>query len=632
MSAGGSAPRRRGILSGGRRREGRAGLLAALPAAALLPGCLTPLGARLEADEASYGIIERAQQGALGRTEPFTIEAPADTLRRRLLLDQDLPRVGPASLGSKDVEPIPEWPDPSYLGSRPAAEPDRSRAGSLEVGLLGALEIGARNSRAYQTEKERVFQAALALDLEDDHFRKTWAGVLSSGVEWDALTDPSTTILPSTAQASGFQRLKNGTLITLNLAVDLVKLLTQTRKSSFGILGDASVAIPLLRGSGSFVVAEPLHQAERDVVYAIYNFERFKRVFAVQVAADYYGVLQLQREAENQEENYRWLIGATRRARRMSEAQRLERIEEDQTRQDELEARDAWVESLTAYERALDRFKQLLGLPADAGIALRRADLDEILAAAPVPEEVPVEHVPADAPVLVVPPGREGGGPFELEPGKAVRIALENRLDLRVSVGRVFDSQRQTAVTADRLRADLVLFGGASIGERRLSAGDALLDDANFRPDEGRYSVLASLDLPLERTAERNLYRTSLIAYERSVRAVQEIEDQVKFEVRDDLRVLREARDRMRIQAQSVRLAEQRVEGASRLFEVNRAEARDVLEAQSDLVEARNRLSLEVVRHRVAELSLQRDLEVLGVDETGRWTEVDPGALQAGGK
>ena len=255
-----------------------------------------------------------------------------------------------------------------------------------------------------------------------------------------------------------------------------------------------------------------------------------------------------------------------------------------------------------------------------------------MLKAEPVPEEVPLEHVPADAPVLVVPPGREGAGPFELDPGKAVRLALENRLDLRVSVGRVFDAQRQTAVAADRLRADLVLFGGASVGERRVSAGDALLSDASFRPDQGQYSVLASLGLPLERTAERNIYRISLIAYERAVRFVQDLEDQVKFQVRDDLRVLREARDRMRIQALSVRLAEQRVEGASRLFEVNRAKARDVLEAQSDLVDARNRLSFEVVRHRVAELALQRDLEVLRVDETGRWTEVDPGALQAGGK
>jgi len=143
--------------------------------------------------------------------------------------------------------------------------------------------------------------------------------------------------------------------------------------------------------------------------------------------------------------------------------------------------------------------------------------------------------------------------------------------------------------------------------------------------------VLALLGLPLERTAERNLYRNSLIAVEQAVRAVQELEDQVKFQVRDDLRVLREARDRMRVQALSVRLAERRVDSTSRLLEVGRAEARDVLESQNDLVDAKNGLSLEVVRYRVAELSLQRDLDLLQVSETGRWTEVDPGALRARG-
>jgi outer membrane protein TolC len=84
----------------------------------------------------------------------------------------------------------------------------------------------------------------------------------------------------------------------------------------------------------------------------------------------------------------------------------------------------------------------------------------------------------------------------------------------------------------------------------------------------------------------------------------------------------------VRIQARSVRLAEQRVESTSRFLEVGQAEARDVLEAQSDLVEAKNVLSFELVRYRVAELALQRDLELLEVGPDGLWAEVDPAALQ----
>ena len=58
----------------------------------------------------------------------------------------------------------------------------------------------------------------------------------------------------------------------------MVKLLTQDLSSSLGIVGDATISIPLLRGSGKHIVTEPLNQAERNVVYAIYDAIRSKRI------------------------------------------------------------------------------------------------------------------------------------------------------------------------------------------------------------------------------------------------------------------------------------------------------------------------------------------------------------------
>jgi hypothetical protein len=37
------------------------------------------------------------------------------------------------------------------------------------------------------------------------------------------------------------------------------------------------VSIPLLRRAGWQIVTEPLTQAERDVIYEIWDFERYKR-------------------------------------------------------------------------------------------------------------------------------------------------------------------------------------------------------------------------------------------------------------------------------------------------------------------------------------------------------------------
>ena len=41
-----------------------------------------------------------------------------------------------------------------------------------------------------------------------------------------------------------------------------------------------SVTQPLLRGSGSRIVYEPLTQAERDLIYEVRSFERYRRSFA----------------------------------------------------------------------------------------------------------------------------------------------------------------------------------------------------------------------------------------------------------------------------------------------------------------------------------------------------------------
>jgi len=76
-------------------------LAAACTAATLalgLAGCMSPTEYRAQADKAAAQIIADKQQEALGRTEPFTIERPQDTLRRKLLVSQNLPVTGGESL------------------------------------------------------------------------------------------------------------------------------------------------------------------------------------------------------------------------------------------------------------------------------------------------------------------------------------------------------------------------------------------------------------------------------------------------------------------------------------------------------------------------------------------------------
>jgi outer membrane protein TolC len=591
-----------------------------------LVGCAAPAGQRADADRAAYAIVEQKQQQALGRTEPFRVEPARETLRRRLLAAGVLPQTGPASLGAGDLPRPPGWPegaDVEGAGETPPADIPLD----LELSLLDALQVAARNSREYQTQKETVFRSALALDLERDAFRTSFAGKLAG----EAIHDGGTTGVETRGEASLSRTLRSGATFATRVGLDLAKLLSGDRDAALGLFADVSIAIPLLRGAGREVVMEPLTQAEQQVLYAIWEFERFKRIFAVRVTSEYLGVLRDLDQVANAEENYRGLIASTRRARRLADAGRLPAIQVGQVIQDELRARSRWIRALESYRSRLDRFKLTLGLPTDAEIRLDRAEFDALASsyqefradASDVGSSGGPSVSPPDAPIELPPTDTTRAGGLELEEVKALQLALEHRLDLRTALGRVADAQRQVVVAADALRAGLDLTVAARGGERRtLASADS--GDASLRFDTGRYSALLNLDLPWERTAERNAFRETFLALEAAVRDLQQSEDQVKLEVRNELRQLAEARENIHIQDRALTLAKRRVRGTDLFLEAGRAEVRDLLEAREALLSAQNAVTEATIAYRTAELSLQRDLGLLQVDERGLWQEYDP--------
>lgn len=591
-----------------------------------LAGCLSAAGHREKADRAAASIISEKQREVYGRDDPFTIDRPSETFRQKLLLAQGLPFTGTESYTAAKLEPVPHWPEEGYPYDKlPPEEVEAPWEGPAPyvMSLTDALKIGARNSRDYQTQKEAIFLAALDVDIERNNFKTLFFSTLSGGGEADTSPDGPDGVEAS-ADATATKLLKTGALLAGTIAIDLAKLLTGAEDFALGLFGDASITIPLLRGAGEFVVTEPLTQAERDTVYAIQDFELFKQTFAVDVATGYLDVLRRQDEVANAAQNYRNLIVLTRRTRALSAAGQLPGVQEDQARQEELRARNQWIAAQQAYEARLDAFKATLGLPPDARIDLKRDQLEDLIerakrfseAEGPKPAELP----PAGAPVDLPPPS-PAGGPYELREPEAIRLALDRRQDLLVARERIVDAQRRVAVAANALLAGLTLEGSVTSGARRgvttADLGDSDLDDLV-------YSASALLDLPLERTPERDAYRATFIALEQSVRGFQALEDDVKLDVRQSLRALLEARESVLIQEQAVTLAAERVTSTNLVLEAGRGEVRDVLDAQESLLEAQNAFTAAMIRYRVSELAIQRDMGVLAVDSDGLWREYVP--------
>lgn len=552
--------------------------------ALLSGGCTTPQGYLRQADDAAYSIIADKQLDSGENTPLALYQLPVvnhtgtaeQQLRQRLMIDQQLPS----------------------LGVTPGTHESDDSQKEFQLSLIDALQVAAYNSRDYQQNKEKLFRQALELDLQRDLFTSSFNGLLSS--MWSTSKDGGTRTsgLSHNAQGSWQHTFTSGVAFATSIGFDLVQLLTANRVSARGILADASISVPLLRGAGQQIVTEALQQAERNVLYAMWDFERYRRTFAVEVASGYLLVLERMNRVTTAYDNYQRLMESRQRAERLADAGRLPQIQVGQALQDELRARSSWVSAQQSSADSLDSFKLLLGLPPDATIELDRQILS----------------------LNVVPPENNSQPQVGAVPPQLLPTALASRRDVRIAQGHVQDSERALVIAEDNLRADVTLLGSGYAGSARTLASVAS-DDAHLNLDHGQYSALLRIDLPIERTAERNAWRNSWLDWNQRQRDLSELEDVVKYQVLSAWRGWREALELIKIQTQAFEVAQRRVASTNLFLQAGRIQMRDLLEAQDALVLAHDALVAAQVQYRISAMELQRDLGTLNIDPAGEWLE-----------
>ncbi len=477
------------------------------------------------------------------------------------------------------LEALPSAPSEAYLES---ASKEDTEARLLD--LNNALLIAAVNSREYQERKEQVFLQALSLSSERNRFSPQWFWKLSGGVDYDSEDDWSA---EGRSEPEFAWLLRTGAQVSASLSTNAFQFLTGDPATAARSVFDLTVTQPLLR-QGRLSTLEPLTQAEQDMLYELRDFVRFQRRFTVAVLADYYRLLERRQRVENQYMNHENLIRIRRRAEALGEAGRLPELQVDRARQDELSASDSLEQAEQDYYRALDEFKLTLGIEPEFSILPDPAELADL----------------RDRKMPAPPIGRQ----------ESIQAALQNRLDLVTAQDRVKDSERKARVAKENLRPGLDLIIGGS--------ADTPDDDA-FEFGDGTQSGRARLDadLPLERTEEGNIYRRRLVEYEQARRRFTEMRDQTVLEVTNRWRDLERAESGREIQRRSVELAEERVESTELLFDAGRATTRDVLDANEDLLRTQNQLARALVDLRIAALELERDLDILVIDEDGQLQE-----------
>lgn len=453
------------------------------------------------------------------------------------------------------------------------------------ISLAQAVAIATAHNREYQRQKEQLYLIALDLTLARYQFARQWFGTVDASYTRDADDEQV-----GYGAAVGFdQFLADGARISTSIAIDWARFLTGDPQTSLGSVLSASVTQPLLRGSGRKIAQENLTQAERNALYQIRAFNRYRKVFVVSIITDYYRVLQQRDAVANAKNNYESKVELRQRLQMEANEGVTPRFQVDQAEQSELLAQDSYVRAQQRYEQLLDTFKIALSLPTDAKIEL---DQDELRAL----EKTGI--IEAD---------------YELE--AAVETALAQRLDLANSADAVEDAERKVFVAADNLGAELNLVGSAGVQ----STPDTDVKRLQFH--RGDYALGLEADLPLDRKVERNAYREALVSLEQRERDYQEDVDQVKLDVRDAYRRLREEAESYRTQQKALQLAEVRVGVSPILWEAGRMNTRDYLESQDALVRAQNDVTAALVSHAIAKLNFFRDVGVLQVRTDGMWEE-----------
>lgn len=563
------------------KRLARPGLAAGLGLVLLLAGCSTA-HYRKSADQETYRAIQ-AKAGQVPNMDPhFTID-----------------ETNTVSLAGYPVTTNA----PDYLGIDGKVE-----LGAHILTLEEALDMAVHHSRVYQSRKEQLYLSGLSLTLARHQFAPLFSA--SASADYNVNTEQAVTVgidqltgqpkvivsdsLVEQHSVSGSGRVGASWLIrdvgrvTTAFTSDFLRFVTGDPRVTSSSQLSATFLRPLLRDAGYKQEAEALVQAERRLLYDLRDFTRFRKDFSVQIATAYYGVLGSRDAVRNSFLNLETSRRNAERTRALAAEGRVTTADLGRLEQQELTAESAWIGAVRSYKQALDNFKIQLGLSVDANIVLD----DRELAA------LQIQHP-------------------DISVDDSIQVALAARLDYLNTKDQLDDAERHVKLAADALKPRIDLSATATISSDPNKSGHFSL------PEAERYRWNAGLDVDpgIDRKAERNSYRSSLITRNQTARAVVQQEDEIKLQVRDSWRTLDQAKRSYEISEIGVKLAERRLEEQNLLAEFGRSKAQDLVDAQNSLNDSKNQRTQALVTHTIARLQFWNNMGILYIKDNGQWEE-----------
>jgi len=535
------------------------GLCLAVLAAGLVGCGMDRQKAGQEADEQVYRLIENQWQDSFGARTDYQIDRGAQSLNSTIL-----PRVcEKGTLTLSEAVQLATWASPEFQTAR-------------EQLYLVGLD---------QTEAEHLYEIT--------PFASAAAGQSMVRNTTSSSARPYENEIRGGQGTVGIQKLlATGALFTTDLTLGSFDVVSGSYRTGGASLFQAAITQPLLRGADRKVVLETLTQAQRNTLYQIRSFNRFRKTFTVSVVSDYYRLMEYALRVRYARDNIQQLKQLYQKMQHLSQFGFVAQHELEETRQDILKAEDNFAQTQRLYREMLDLFKLRLLIPPDVDIEPDAAEWQAL----------------------------EDFGQCEImmTEQQAIDAAQCQRLDLANMSDQVEDAYRHIEVAADALKMDLSVVGLASPASRgRMTFG---ADPGDLQRTQDRYELSLRADFAMDRLLERNNYKRALIALSQQQRAHLQLTDQVIAEVRKAWRDMEEAHDRSVLQVNAKKLAQQRLDTTLLLMQHGRANTRDVLRAQEDYYSAQEGYVTAMADFAVAKMNFLRDTEMLWIHPNGEYT------------
>jgi hypothetical protein len=253
---------------------------------------------RIQAEQAVYDVVGGATANPRFELPEFTIDIDS---RSRLFdtTDPDFPPMAPddpdANRLMENVGGHRGWPHWHRDGDLPDVEVSDYRAwlpyaedGNVRVDLTGAIELARLHSRDYQAQKETLFLSALDVTAERFRFNaQFYGGNATNYVGTGAFRNggTSSSLLSTESHIQMQKAFTAGGTLLVGLANSIVWQFSGSGSTVNSSLANFAFSQPLLQFAGRPRIMEELTRSERNLLYNVRQYDRFRQGFYLDVTA-----------------------------------------------------------------------------------------------------------------------------------------------------------------------------------------------------------------------------------------------------------------------------------------------------------------------------------------------------------